>query len=402
MAAIPVTLPRLESKPHLFSHAALLAKISRLLLQGSDPDSLCRAVFEMIRGPLRVDVYFHFLVSADEQHLEQASSGGNVKVRAALGSKLDFGSAVCGSVAQELVPRYLPEVQKRQDDVTSLIRKVGMRCYVCHPLIMRGRLLGTLSFGSTRREEFSDEELDLFEIIAGQVTLATDRHSQLDRLRQLERLATAGRMSATLAHEINNPLESLGNLLYLLRSDVHGDAAEDLLTKAEGQVVRLAETAQRTLDTFRGARQTVGRHDLSGLVTDLILGLHLPHHARLESEIEEHLCVWMIPGEMRQVLFNLLTNAAQFTRPGTPVRLQVQRLGDLVEIRVRDEGPGIPDASRPHIFQPFYTTRVGDGTGIGLWLSREMIGRAGGKLTFLCDPARGPGTEFIATLPLAE
>ena len=402
MAANPITLSRLESKPHLVSHAALLAKISHLLLQDTDPDSLCRAVFEMLRVPFGIDVYFHYLISGDETHLELASSGGNNKVRAALGSKLDFGSAVCGLVARERVSHYFPEVNKLEDDVTSFIRNVGVKCYVCHPLIMRGHLLGTLSFGSTRREMFSDEELDVFEIIAGQVTLATDRRSQSDRLRQLERLATAGRMSATLAHEINNPLESLGNLLYLLRGEVHTDAAEDLLTKADGQVVRLAETAQRTLEMFRGSRQSAGRHELSSLVQDLVNGLQLPHHARLESEIEEHLCAWMVPGEMRQVLFNLLTNAAQFTRPGTPVRLRVERVGEGVEIRVRDEGPGISNESRPHIFQPFYTTRGGEGTGIGLWLSREMLGRAGGTLTFVSDPLAGPGTEFIATLPLAK
>jgi signal transduction histidine kinase len=378
----------------------VLSQTAQLLLQDADPDTLCQAVFRTLRRRFNIDVYFHFLVSEDRSFLELASSGGNAQVRAAMGMRLDFGNLVCGTVARTCAPIYVSEVNSRQDAMTAYIREHGVRSYVCNPLLLGTRLLGTLSFGSTTRASFAPHELELFALVAKQVTLATDRRAQNERLRQLERLATAGRMSATLAHEINNPLESLANLLYLVRDEVQKPDAQELLTQAEAQVQRLTDIVQRTLDMFRGSLQTPQVLDLGDLVRDLLTGLTLPQHARLDRSIEEGLCVKAIPGELRQVLFNLLTNAAHFTRPGTPVTLTVRRNGNFAEIRVRDEGEGISESSRARLFQPFFTTRKSEGTGIGLWLSKEMIERAGGRLSFASDPAVAPGTEFTATLPL--
>lgn len=262
--------------------------------------------------------------------------------------------------------------------------------------------MGTLSFGSTRREEFTTLELEVFALLAQQITIATDRRAQSERLRQLERLAMAGRMSATLAHEVNNPLESLGNLLHLLHDEVHEDSADHLVFQAESQVRQLAQTVQHTLELFRGKQQEPRVVSLSELVRELVTGLHLPNHARLETTIKDELCVKAIPGELRQVLFNLLMNAAQFAPVGKPVTLMVRRSGRMAELRVRDEGPGISEESRSKLFQPFYTTKGKDGTGVGLWLSREMIERAGGRLVFHSDPQLHPGTEFVATVPLHE
>lgn len=386
----------------MIPHPEILIQTAQLLLQEADPDTLCRAVFNELRGPLGVDVYFHYLVSPDESHLELASSEGAARLRSGFATRLDFGSAVCGTVAQECAWRYVPQVQQRNDPMTALIREVGVRCYVCHPLAIRGRLLGTLSFGSTSRAEYGEQELEVFRLIAQQVTLASDRRLQSERLRELERLATAGRMSATLAHEINNPLESLGHLLFLLDDEVRSHSARELIQQAEEQVSQLAATVQHTLELFRGGQHSATTFDLAHLVHELVAGLHLPGNARLESSVEDGLCVHMIPGELRQVLFNLLTNAAHFTPPGKPVVLTVARAGTMAEVKIRDEGPGINGDTAAKLFQPFFTTRGKQGTGIGLWLSKEMVERGGGRLSFHSDPATRPGTEFVVTLPLVS
>ena len=402
MAAISTEPHWHERRRSQVPYPEILSETAHLLLQDADPDTLCRAVFRKLREPFGVDVYFHFLVSEDETHLQLASSGGEDKVRQAIGWRLDFGSAVCGTVAHQCAPLYVTGVTQREDAMTAFIREIGVRCYACYPLMIRNRLLGTLSFGSTHREEFSPQELDLFALVAQQISFATERRTQGERLRQLERLATAGRMSATLAHEVNNPLESLGNLLYLLHEDIKNEPSLRLIEQAEALVAQLAGTVQHTLSLFRGGAQAAQTVSLTELACELVAGLTLPHHARLESEIEDHLCVNAVPGELRQVLLNLLVNAAQFTPPGSPVTLTVRRAGQTAEIRVRDEGPGISDETRSKLFQPFYTTRGKDGTGIGLWLSREMVERAGGRLVFHSDPTQRPGTEFVATLPLAN
>lgn len=378
----------------------LLGDTAQLLLQDNDPDTLCQTIFEALRGPLKLDVYFHYLVSKSGKHLELASSGGNEVVRAALGSRLAFGEAVCGTVAQNCTGMVVTSVQQRMDAMTSLIRSFGIRCYTCNPLIVRGAVVGTFSFGSSQRDNFNEAELELLKLVVQQVTIATERRIQNDHIRELERLAAIGRFSATLAHEINNPLESLSTILYLLRDQVVSEDATELLQQAEEQVQRLAETSHRTLDLFRGNKQTPGKVHLSQLARDLAADIRLPHHARLDSRIEDGLYVTATPGELRQVLFNLLINAAQFSPAGKPVVLDVRRAGNKAEARIKDEGPGITAEARAQLFQPFYTTRSEGGTGVGLWVSREMIERAGGTLTFESNPVERPGAEFIATLPL--
>jgi len=381
-------------------HEQILSSTAHLLLEDQDVDTLCQRVFDHLRVPLRLDVYFHYLVSADGTHLELASSGGNDVVRAALGTTLKFGEAVCGTVAQSCMGMHVTGVQRRMDEMTSLIRSFGIRCYTCNPLLVHGQLVGTFSFGSSQRDAFSTDELELIRLVVQQVTAATGRRLQNGRMQQLERLAAAGRMSAALAHEINNPLETLSQSLYLLRDEASGEQRHELLRIAEDQVKRLVETSRRTLEMFRGRQLAPQPVDVSKLASELTGEIRLPHHARLHIEIEPELQVNAISGELRQVLYNLLLNAAQFSPVGKEVALIVRRSDDHVEVRVRDEGKGISADTRKHLFEPFFTTRGGDGTGVGLWLSREMVERIGGTLTFESEPAVRPGTEFIVRLPL--
>lgn len=393
LVLIPPTL-------HL-EYQRLLSETAHLLLRDGETDELCQTIFEILRDALQLDVYFHYLVSEDQSHLELASSGGNEVVRAAVGSLLDFGKAVCGIVAERCEWMYVPRVQERDDDMTALIRSFGIRCYSCHPLIAKARVLGTFSFGSSRRDEFDAEELDVFRIVAQQITLATERRLQARYIRHLEHQASAGRMCATIAHEINNPLETLGNLLYLLRSESLSDEGQQLLSSATAEVTRLGETMQRTLDLFRGKEQSPQHFDLHDLLREVVARLHVPKQVPVETHMEPGLRVRAVPGELRQVFLNLLINAAHFSPPEKPVSLIARRIGDMAEVQVRDQGPGINERTRRRLFQPFYTSKAGNGTGIGLWVSHEIVGRAGGTLTLNSDPAKSPGATFIVTLPLA-
>lgn len=380
------------------NYQRLLIESAHLLMQDQDVDALCQSVFDLIREPLHLDVYFHYLVSPDKTHLYLASSGGNEIVRQALGTDLQFGQAVCGTVAQTCEWMYVTDVQHRTDEMTALIRSFGVRCYSCQPLIMHGEIIGTLSFGSSSRDSFMPEELEIFQLIAQQVNLATDRRRQNEHIRDLEKLATAGRMCATLAHEINNPLESLVNLLYLVRDEVKSDIGAEFVRQAEAEVLRLSETTQRTLDLFRGKQQSPRLVDLSELTEELLDSLKLP--VRLIRDIEPGICVFAIPGELRQIIFNIVRNASQFSPVGGEVTVTLHKSDGSAILSVKDQGPGIPRNMRSQLFQPFYTTRVEGGTGIGLWISREMIRHAGGTLTFESDPETKPGTEFLITLPI--
>lgn len=385
-----------------FDYHRILSATAHSLLEDNDPDVLCQSVFHTLRTSFNVDVYFHYLVSPDRTHLVLASSGGNDAVRAALGSRITFGQNVCGTVAETEKWMYLTDVQSRTDEMTALIRQHGIKCYCAQPLISKGALVGTLSFGSITSEAFTEVELDLIRVLAQQVTLTTERRLEHEQIRRLEQLALAGRVSANLAHEINNPLESLSTILYILRDEIATEDGKGLLANAEMEVRRLAETTQRTLDLYRGKHQQGHKLDLSALARNIAANVTLPMGAKLETEIADGLFVDGVSGELRQVLLNLLINAAQFTPSGGAVVMTLREDDGFASIKVRDEGPGISERSRSQIFQPFYTTRANGGTGIGLWVSREIVERTGGTLTFLSIPELERGTEFIVRLPLAE
>jgi signal transduction histidine kinase len=372
-----------------------------MLLRDYDADSLCQSVFELIRGPFALDVYFHYLVTEDGQGLELASCGGSEEARAILGTGLAFGQAVCGTVAQTCEWMYLTDIQKRNDDMTSIIRNFGVRCYTCQPLILDNEIVGTLSFGSCSRNSFKPEELEMFRLVARQVNVVTERRRASERLRELEELATVGRMCATLAHEINNPLAALSNLLYLVQGEVNSEHGAAIVTQAEDQVTRLAETTKRTLDLFRGRKIPAGVVNVSDLARELVGYVKLPRGVRVKATIFDDVCVKAVAGELWQVMFNLISNAGHFSPERSEVFLTLAKVDEEVEIRVRDLGPGISETTRPNLFKPFYSTRKNGGTGLGLWISKEMVERAGGTLTFASDPVRRPGTEFIVTLPVA-
>jgi len=384
----------------------LLGRIAHLWSQECDAETLCRNIFETLREPFHLDSYAYCLTSLDGTQLNLASSDESEGMRSLQSERPASEEGSCGSVAHSSEASYVSHVQERKDERTLFIRNKGVRCYICHPLLLKGSPIGTLSFGSNRRDEFYPEELELFQLIAQQVKIATERRLQQDYLSRIEQLAAAGRMCATLAHEINNPLASIVNLLYLLRDEVTTDDGKAFLQKTEVQVIRLGEMARRMLDQFRGKQQLPSRVDLSELAQDLAANISLPHQVRLLTHYTGAVHVHALPGEMRQVLFNLLLNAAQFTPPGGDVTLTVRRCGRLAQVMVRDDGPGISEENRVHLFRPFYTTSRDGGTGIGLWISREMIERAGGSLTFVSNTVASPGistgTEFIITLPIFD
>lgn len=393
--AVPVTLSQAEMH-------SLLGETAYLLLQDVDADTLAQTVFSKLTEYLPLDAYVHYLLSPDGTHLQLASAGGAANIRASLGPRLDLGQAVCGTVAQRCEWMHMTYVQTRTDAITSLIRSLGLRAYTCQPLFARGKLVGTFSFGSTTRDSFSKDELDLLQLVAEQISLATDRRLQNEQIRLLEREAAYGRMTATLAHEINNPLDSLANLLYLLRDDVASDSGRELLGLAEAEVSRLGETAQRTLKMVRGETVAPKLLLVDGFLRELASTVKLPNGTPLQVDLEPGLLVEAVAGELRQAVLNLLINAAHFSPAGESVHLSCNRHGDCVEIKVADRGQGISDESRPNIFQPYYTTRSGGGTGLGLWASRGLMRQLGGDITFQSDPAVRPGTTFTVTLPLSH
>lgn len=231
-----------------------------------------------------------------------------------------------------------------------------------------------------------------------------------DALRKSEKLAAAGRLAATIAHEINNPLEAVTNLLYLLRlNDKWDDNARSYVGQAEHELARIAHVARQTLGFYR---DTTSPHlmNLPKIVNE-VLSLYLPRiqakHINLSREFDETVQITGLAGEIRQVISNLVANAIDALPVQGALRIRVHHAKELTnsgrpggKIVIADTGSGISPAHRKKLFEPFYTTKQDVGTGLGLWVSREIVQKHGGNITLRSSVTPGhSGTVFSIFLP---
>ena len=231
------------------------------------------------------------------------------------------------------------------------------------------------------------------------------RRSQAEAvLIQTEKLAAAGRMAATIAHEINNPLGAVTNLLYICRN-MEMDAAtrDSYLATAEEEVRHLALISKQTLGFYReSADATIV--DCAELVQQVV-ALYRSRLANKGIEVRLDLSndakVSCVGGELRQVLVNLVSNASDAC-PNTKGIIRISTSADAakVVIEVSDNGHGVAEENRERIFEAFFTTKESVGTGLGLWVSKGLIEKNAGRIeVFSHDlPFR---TTFRLTLPLA-
>ncbi len=240
----------------------------------------------------------------------------------------------------------------------------------------------------------------------GVVADVTERKLAEAALRKSEKLAATGRLAATISHEINNPLEAITNLLYLsLRDTELPDRVRQYLTDAEDELKRVAGIVRQTLGFYRESR-TLRRTNLSELVRAV---LHLyrkrfeSKHVRLITEFDMSLSVPIHEGEIKQVVTNFVSNALDAAPVGGVIHARVLEEEDTAHIAIEDDGPGISEQSRQHLFEPFFTTKINIGTGLGLWISKEIADKHGGTISVetSTDEAHH-GTKFTLSLPVKE
>jgi two-component system CheB/CheR fusion protein len=226
-------------------------------------------------------------------------------------------------------------------------------------------------------------------------------------LRRNERLATAGRLTAAIAHEIKNPLEALTNLVYLARNDANG--RDEYLKLAEQEIGRLDSIAQQALGLVRegAAPEALDAGKILEEVTQLYARKLQSSSIRIDMKCGDQLEINGFPGELRQMISNLLLNAMDAMKDGGRLRLRVVRAHERsgggragVRITVADTGNGIGSRDLPHIFEPFYTTKKDQGTGLGLWLAYGIVQKHGGWMRVMSRTTPGKaGTVFAVFLP---
>jgi len=224
-----------------------------------------------------------------------------------------------------------------------------------------------------------------------------------------EKLAVAGRLAATIAHEIHNPLDSVANLLYLLQHEPSGEESGQFLQMAQTELARVTQISHAMLSLYRESKAPVCVN-LKETIDDVLLLMQRRFQVlgvTVSADLPPEIAVEGFPAELRQVFTNLILNAAEAAGQGGAVTVRITpqsasspalEAGAIVE--VTDNGPGIPAGDRNRLFQPFFTTKGERGTGLGLWVSQGIIHKHAGSID-LVSRTEGPDRGTTARVFLA-
>jgi PAS domain S-box-containing protein len=249
--------------------------------------------------------------------------------------------------------------------------------------------------------------------IVGAAKIARDitRQKMLEAaLQTSEKLASVGRLAATVAHEINNPLEAVINLIYLAKKEPGlSENGKRYLAQADGELARVSHIAQQTLGFYRdNSRPMVVR--IPDIVKDLLAVFERKCKNRelnVEQRIEPGLTIRVLQGQLKQVLSNLFSNAIDASQDGGRIIIHARssrhhRLGHSgIRITIADEGAGIPQQDRAKIFEPFFTTKREVGTGLGLWITQDLLKKSGGTICCRSRTIDPSGTVMSIFLPVS-
>lgn len=231
----------------------------------------------------------------------------------------------------------------------------------------------------------------------------TEQKTTEQALIRHEKLAAAGRMAATIAHEINNPLAALTNLLYIVRSDnTLSRAGAQYVSMAQEELKRISQLANQALGFYK-ENTTAGPVALPELL-DEVLALYtrnIAANVRIEKHYGRSVELTAVRGELWQVFANIISNALYAVRGGGTMAVQARAVKDGMEVIVRDTGPGIGEEHMDHIFQPFFTTKQEMGTGLGLWIVKEIVEKHGGEIHVSSNVGEKHGTSMTVFLPAA-
>jgi PAS domain S-box-containing protein len=420
-----------RSKRAEFLNAAVIASAVGLSL------IIALALFTLTRRGLRdlSSSYERHLQAEAEQRQELSESRDRFQ-----GTLNSLGEAVVSTdesgiisyinpVAQQLTDcayeeargRKFGEVVRLMDERTRMPAEdpIALVIRTRQVMVMPAELLLTSARGTVRPVELTGSPtLDRQNKVLGVTVVfrdVTTRRQTEQTLRSSERLTLAGRLSATIAHEIRNPLDTVSNLVYLLQREEPSPAQAQYLAMAGEEVSRIAQITSQLLTFHRESRNPIGVNVTE--VLESVLVLFAPQIRQNDvvvvKRFETSKSVRGFPGELRQVFSNLVGNALEVIPPNGKLVLHVRDSSLVsdptvkgVRVTVLDSGAGIPVGVRKNLFAPFYTTKGEKGTGLGLWISRSIVEKHEGTVHFVSRTSNGSngnsGTAFSVFLPFTQ
>jgi signal transduction histidine kinase/CheY-like chemotaxis protein len=303
-------------------------------------------------------------------------------------------------------------------DAQALLSTLGLGSAILIP-IARASLHSVLfAARDASGMPFRGADLEMFFVLARQAVVAMENARLYEDLRdyvkrveesqqallRVEKMAAAGRLTASIAHEVNNPLQSVQNCLHLAgHESVPPEKRKEYFELAKKELDRLMKTMQRMLDFYRPGAAKAEQVDLLDLLQHVLsltsqqLG---QKHIVVKTELPDSLpLIYAVSSQVQQIFFNLILNALDAMPAGGELTIRARSVKNGVEMIFEDNGPGIPQQRRESIFEPFFSTKEG-GTGLGLTVSYNIVTAHGGTLDLI--EGRGSGACFRLFLPMGD
>jgi len=303
-------------------------------------------------------------------------------------------------------------------DAQSLLSSLGLGSAILIPIARSNVHSILFAAREASATPFRGADLELFFVLARQAVVAMENARLYEDLREnmrrveesqeallrAEKMASAGRLTASIAHEVNNPLQSVQNCLHLAgREDVPPEKRQEYFDLARRELDRLMKTVHRMLDFYRPGASHAEHVDVLELLKHVIsltsqqLG---QRQIEMKTKLPESLPpIFAVSSQIQQIFINLILNAFDAMPAGGELEISARALNSGVEILFHDSGPGVPEDRRDNIFEPFFSTKDG-GTGLGLTVSYNIVTAHGGALDLVNTSE--PGACFRLFLPTGE
>ncbi|MFC1975997.1 substrate-binding domain-containing protein [Chloroflexota bacterium] len=395
-----------------------------------DIDKLLQTMVDLTRT--RFDLYHaHIYLLNETEDILVLKAGAGAKGR----QMVEQGWSLPVTTEQSLVVRA---AQNRQGEIVNNVQAnphwlpnpllPNTRSELAVPLIVSDQLLGVLDVQANEIDYFTEEDVHIQSTLAAQIAVAI-KNAQLyrkeaERVRELgqlnkdletaqaellrrERLSALGQLTATVAHEIRNPLGTVRNSVYSISAAIERgqfNRVEPALQRAERNITRCDNIITELLDYTRTHELKLQPVCLDEWLQRILDELTIPEGIILSVDLAKKVEVFLGPERFRRVIVNLVDNACQAMqeasqpdRPEQILRIQSEIVDSQLKISITDTGPGIPPEVMPHIFEPLYSTK-NFGVGLGLPVVESVIKQHGGKIEINSEV--DTGTQVIVWLPL--
>ena len=392
-------------------------------------------VTETLFAETNRDRLLDLIVSAISDHLNCSNvayyhvENGKVAVVAQRGKVLQVeDSTEAANFAAQLVSRVdadgdpivISATGPGEEDAQALLSTLGLGTAILIPVArsnLHSVFFAARDVAVTERP-FRGADLEMFFVLARQAVVALENASLYADLRayvrrvedsqqallRAEKMAAAGRLTASIAHEVNNPLQSVQNCLHLAgREDLPAEKRQEYFDLARKELDRLMKTTQRMLDFYRPGSSKVEQVDILELLQH-VLNLTAQQLAQRQIEVQTDLppslpAIYAVSSQIQQIFFNLILNSLDAMPAGGMLEVRARERNRGIEITFQDTGPGIPENKRNDIFEPFFSTKEG-GTGLGLTVSYNIVTAHGGTLDLV--NGNKPGACFRLFLPMGD